>query len=83
MSKYKKLSHVIYYHVYHIVWTPKYRYKIMDGTLKDFIEVQIKLLRHGDERANDRYGKSAPPLRQRACQAHINVSDVAMGEAVS
>lgn len=44
MSKYKKLSHVIYYHVYHIVWTPKYRYKIMDGTLKDFIEVQIKLL---------------------------------------
>jgi putative transposase len=44
MSKYKKLSHVIYYHVYHIVWTPKYRYKIMTGTLKDFIEEQIKLL---------------------------------------
>jgi integrase len=46
-------------------------------------EVQMKLLRQGDERTNDRYGKSAPPLRQRARQAHINVSDLAMGEAVS
>ncbi len=46
-------------------------------------EVQVKLLRHGDERTNDRYGKSAPPLRQRARQAHINVSDLAMGEATS
>jgi integrase len=44
-------------------------------------EVQMKLLRQGDERTNDRYGKSAPPLRQRARQAHINVSDLVMGEA--
>jgi integrase len=46
-------------------------------------EVQMQLLRQGDQRTNDRYGKSAPPLRQRARQAHINVSDLAMGEAVS
>ena len=46
-------------------------------------EVQIKLLRQGDKRTNDRYGKSAPPLRQRARQAHINVSDLAIGEPVS
>lgn len=44
MSKYKKLSHVIYYHVYHIVWTPKYRYKILRGPLKDFVEVQLRML---------------------------------------
>src|SRR4030042_4205115 len=44
MSKYKKLSHVIYYHVYHIVWTPKYRYKIMEGKLKEFIEENIRKL---------------------------------------
>jgi hypothetical protein len=43
-------------------------------------EVQMKLLRQGDERTNDRYGKSAPPIRQRARQAHINMSDLAMGE---
>jgi integrase len=46
-------------------------------------EVHVKLMRHGDERTNDRYGKSAPPLRERARQAHINVSDLAMGEANS
>jgi integrase len=45
-------------------------------------EVQMKLLRQGDERTNDRYGKSAPPLRQRARQAHINVGDLVMGEAI-
>ena len=50
---------------------------------KNVKEVQMQLLRHGHERTNDRYGKSAPPLRQRARQAHINVSDLAMGEAVS
>jgi hypothetical protein len=46
-------------------------------------EVQVTLLRHGDERTNDRYGKLAPPLRKRARQAHINVSDLVMGEANS
>ena len=46
-------------------------------------EVQMKLLRHGDERTNDPYGKSAPPQRQRARQAHINVSDLAMGDTTS
>jgi hypothetical protein len=53
------------------------------GDAKKVKEVQMKLLRQGDERTNDRYGKSAPPLRQRARQVHINVSDLAMGEAVS
>ncbi len=46
-------------------------------------EVQVKLLRHGDERTNDRYGTSAPPLRQRARQAHVNVSEPVMGEVNS
>jgi len=41
-SKYKKLSHVIYYHVYHIVWTPKYRYKILTDKLKEFLEESIR-----------------------------------------
>lgn len=44
-------------------------------------EVQMKLLRQGDERTNDRYGKSAPPIRRRARQAHINMSELVMGEA--
>ena len=45
--------------------------------------VHLAVERQGDERTNDRYGKSAPPLRQRARQAHINVSDLAMEETVS
>ena len=44
MSRFKKLSHVIYYQVYHIVWTPKYRYKVLSGPLKEFLEDQIKSL---------------------------------------
>lgn len=44
MSRFKKLSHVIYYHVYHIVWTPKYRYKILKDNLKEFLDGQIRSL---------------------------------------
>jgi putative transposase len=44
MSKYKKLSHVIYYHVYHIVWTPKYRYRILDGKVREFVDESIRSL---------------------------------------
>ena len=44
MRKYKKLSHVIYYHEYHIVWTPKYRFKILEGAIKGFVEESIKSL---------------------------------------
>jgi len=34
MSNFKKLSHVIYRCTYHIVWTPKYRYRILEGLVK-------------------------------------------------
>ncbi len=44
MSKYKKLSHVVYKCDYHIVWVPKYRFRIMTGVVKDLIEQDIKLL---------------------------------------
>jgi len=33
MSRFKKLSHTIWFCQYHIVWTPKYRYKILTGQL--------------------------------------------------
>lgn len=46
-------------------------------------KVQMQLLRRGDERTNDRCGRSAPPLCQRVRPAHINVSDLVMGEAHS
>jgi putative transposase len=31
MGRFRKLSHTIWYCQYHIVWTPKYRYRILSG----------------------------------------------------
>lgn len=35
MSRFNKLSHSIWYYKYHIVWTPKYRYRILEGAIKE------------------------------------------------
>ncbi len=42
MSKYKKLSHAIYYCVYHIVWVPKYRYRVLSGAVKEMVEHDVR-----------------------------------------
>jgi putative transposase len=42
MSKYRKLSHSFYYCVYHIVWTPKYRLRILKDILADAVEDRIR-----------------------------------------
>lgn len=44
MDKWKKASHVIYQCKYHIVWCPKYRYRILKGAVADFVEDNIRLL---------------------------------------
>ena len=44
MSRYKKLYHVIYYHIYHIVWTPKYHYRVLKGVRKDLLDKDIQML---------------------------------------
>lgn len=42
MSKYKKLSHAVYYCVYHIVWVPKYRYRVLSGAIGALVERDIR-----------------------------------------
>jgi putative transposase len=42
MSKYRKLSHSFYYCVYHTVWTPKYRLRILQDVIADVLEDKIK-----------------------------------------
>jgi len=42
MGKYRKLTHTIYYCVYHIVWTPKYRYRVLKGVLQEEVEREIR-----------------------------------------
>ena len=44
MSKWKKLSHVLYQCKYHIVWTPKYRFRILKDDVAKFIEDNIRML---------------------------------------
>ena len=44
MGKYKKLSHVVYKCEYHIVWVPKYRFRILTGDIKKLIEEDIRML---------------------------------------
>jgi putative transposase len=43
-SKYKKLSHVVYKCDYHIVWTPKYRFRVLFGEGKVLVENDIRML---------------------------------------
>jgi putative transposase len=42
MSRFKKLSHTIWRCQYHIIWTPKYRYKILTGELAADVEGCIR-----------------------------------------
>ena len=44
MSNFKKLSHVIYRCTYHIVWTPKYRFRILEGLVKELLSKDIPML---------------------------------------
>jgi len=43
-SKYRKLSHVVYKCDYHIVWTPKYRFRVLFGEVKSLVENDIRML---------------------------------------
>ena len=43
MSRFRKLSHTIWHCQYHIVWTPKYRYRIITGDLGDDVTSCIQI----------------------------------------
>lgn len=44
MSKYRKLSHVVYRCDYHIVFVPKYRFRILTGAIAELVERDIRVL---------------------------------------
>jgi len=44
IMKWKKQSHVIYQCKYHIIWVPKYRYRILKGNIGNFVEETIRML---------------------------------------
>ena len=38
MSRFKKLSQIIWHCQYHIVWVPRYRYRVLNGEIKRDVE---------------------------------------------
>ncbi len=42
MAKYRKLSHTVYHCNFHVVFVPKYRYRILEGKVKDIVEHKIR-----------------------------------------
>ena len=44
MSKNKQESHVVWKCDYHVVWCPKYRFRILTGIVKDLVEHDIRML---------------------------------------
>lgn len=44
MGKYRKQSHVIFKCDYHIVWVPKYRFRVLKGDIKNLVESDINKL---------------------------------------
>ena len=38
MSRFRKLTHAIWHCQYHLVWTPKYRYRVLQGEIKKEVE---------------------------------------------
>lgn len=43
MSRFRKIAHVLWHCQYHLVWVPKYRYKIMEGEMKSELIRCIRL----------------------------------------
>ena len=41
MSRFKKLSHVIWHCQFHIVWVPKYRYRVLNGKVGEEVRKNI------------------------------------------
>ena len=42
MAKYRKQSHTVYHCNYHIIFVPKYRYRIPEGKVKEIVEKKIR-----------------------------------------
>lgn len=43
MSRFRKLAHTIWYCQYHIVWCPKYRYRVLYGPLGEEVDRCIRI----------------------------------------
>jgi len=42
MSRFRKLSQTLWHCQYHIIWCPKYRYRVLEGSIKQEVEDCIR-----------------------------------------
>ena len=47
ISRFSKLSHVIWHCEYHIIWVPKYRYRVLKNKVGYEVMKTIRVLRNG------------------------------------
>ena len=43
MSRFRKLSHVVWHCQYHVVWSPKYRYRVLTGKVGEEVYTCIQV----------------------------------------
>ena len=44
MSRFRRLSHTIWHCQYHIVWVPKYRFRILVGAVRDAVHGSVQAI---------------------------------------
>ena len=44
MSRFRRLSHTIWHCQYHVVWVPKYRFRILTGAVKEATESGVQAI---------------------------------------
>jgi hypothetical protein len=44
VSRFRNLSHAIWHCQYHVVWVPKYRFRILTGPVKEAMEAGIQAI---------------------------------------
>lgn len=64
MGKWKKIAHVVYQCSYHIVWCPKYRYRILKGQVRDWLDHRIRALAEY---------KGVEILEMTICEDHVHM----------
>ena len=47
MSRLKKLSHTVWDCKYHVVWCPKYRFRVMEQALRYYVFVRLRKKYYG------------------------------------
>ena len=66
MSRFMKMSHSIWHCQYHIIWTPKYRFKILTGEVGKEVESCIRMF-------SDRLGCTVVELNVVSDHVHLLV----------